>query len=1184
MKNILTLLLVFFGLSASATHLVGGNMTYTYLGDTDGDGNYNYKITFQTFLDCNSQNWLTGFPNQFPEQTLDVGIYEGGASPSGNLTQTTSLAMFLVDSNSIIPPTTNGCSIGQTVCLYQATYEAEVDLPLSFSGYHIFYDRCCRTPSVINLLNPGDQGLAFHAFIAPTLINNSSPVFSDVPVPFLCVGDTVSILNTATDPDGDLLIFSFVEPYKGFGDQSNPAPLLPSALTWPIPTVNWANSTFDENNPFGALGHAFMDGATGLTEYMVPNLGNYVVAVEIREFRFGNLIGITRRDMQFMVISCPLNLAPTLSGIGGGGITEYTIQECDNLSFPIVFTDPEGDNLSLLNTGNVFNSSIVNPAATIDALVLGVSSVATTFNWQTGCGSAQALPYVFTASVTDDGCPPKTTNIVYEITVEPTSSPDSIIGAPLVCENTIETYSTDTIIGYTFIWSVTGGVIVSGQGSTSINVIWGSVGGGIVAVLGESSCGCPSTVIDTNITILLAPSAAAGFDFTICEGDSVQIGGAPTGAPGTSISWMPSVNITNSSLGNPFVFPTTITDYIVTVDNGSCLAKDTTTMFVNALPLVDAGLAQTICNAGTVTLGGSPTGPIGTTYSWTPSGTLNNVALANPFATLSATTNYVVSVTDLNVCTSYDSILITVTSPVRPTFTVDSSICIGDLMPPLPNTSANGVSGLWSPPFINNLVTTTYTFEPLLGECADTTTLTITVNSLATPLFNLIVPICEGDTTNPLPAISTNGIAGTWLPAFNNLITTTYTFTPVLGECATTTTLSIQVNPPVIPTFNQVLELCEGEFLSPLPTISLNGVTGVWSPALNNMDTTIYTFTPGTSQCASTSTLVIPIMPLPNVRAGKDLEICKGASIQLAAFGATSYSWTPTTNVINPLAPTPIVSPNVTTTYVVVGTDVNSCSNSDTVVVTVFSIPILSDTTICIGNELQLLAVGPVGASYEWFPITSLSDPLISNPITNTTNTITYQVTVVNVNGCSATESMTISAESKPFVAFLMSLEAACEGVSVEFTNLSTNARSYLWIFGDGNQSTEFSPTHVFASGVNYTTTLEVTNSNGCINTSDSIINTSNFDAQFNSIPPSVFSPNNDGINDVFQLDIPGAMAACTNLQIFNRWGSKIFESVGQNVAWDGRTTAAQKVPAGTYFYILDMNGISKRGTLTLLE
>jgi len=1154
-------------------------MAYEYLGDTDGDGNFNYKVTFQTFLDCNSPFWLTSFP----QSILEIGVYEGVAIPNGSLNQTTTLELFLTDSSSIVPTPTNGCNVGQGVCLYQATYEAEVDLPISFAGYHLFYDRCCRTGAVINLNNAGNQGLAFHAFIPPTLVNNNSPVFSDVPVPFLCVGDTTSILNTAIDPDGDLLIFSFVDPYKGFGASGNPTPPLPGTLSWPIPTVNWLNTSYNENNPFGATGHAFVDGATGLSEFMAPSLGNFSVAVEIREFRFGNLIGITRRDMQFIVIDCPPNPPPVLSGVGGSGITAYTIQECDNLSFPITFTDQDGDNLSLSNNGDLFNSSIVNPPATIDPLVSGNTTVTTTFNWQTGCGAAQALPYFFTSSVTDDGCPAKTTNIVYEITVDPTPAPDSIIGPPIVCENTIETYTVDTINGFSYNWMVVGGNIVSGQGSTTINVNWGNIGAGLVSVSGTSSCGCPSATIDTNITVLAGPTADAGIDFTICEGDTVQIGGAPTGPAGTAMSWSPNNNITDTTIGNPFVFPTVNTDYVVSIDNGACTAKDTVSIAVNSLPIIDAGLPQTICNSGIVNLGGSPTGPAGSTYNWTPSGTLNNGALANPTATLSATTTYVVSVTNTNLCTDTGSVIITVTPPLTPTFSIDTSICIGDVINPLSTTSNNGITGSWSPS-PNNMTTTIYTFTPTPGQCAIPTTLTITVNPIVTPTFNAVASVCVGDVISPLPTTSLNGINGSWSPALNNTTTTIYTFTPNVGECATIATLSITVNMPTTPTFNAVASVCVGDVISPLPTRSLNGINGSWSPALNNMTTTTYTFTPTTGQCATTTTLDVTVNPLPLIDAGLNEEICTGSSLQLNATGGVSYTWSPLINIINPQTASPTVSPASNTTYVVVGTDANQCSNADSVIVNVFSIPSISDTTICIGDELQLNAVGPLNASYIWSPSTGLSNPNIANPITTTMVSITYDVTVQDANGCIATESLFIEAETKPRVAFDFNIKPGCEGILVEYINLSSGGNEYLWEFGDGEQSSETDPTHYFIYGANFETSLEVSSINECTSTSDSLINSGTFEEQFNIAPPSVFSPNNDGVNDVFQIDISEEMVSCVSLQIFNRWGSKIFESEGQNVAWDGRTTAAKKVPVGTYFYVLEINGILKKGSLTLLE
>src|SRR5687768_1521821 len=137
--------------------------------------------------------------------------------------------------------------------------------------------------------------------------------------------------------------------------------------------------------------------------------------------------------------------------------------------------------------------------------------------------------------------------------------------------------------------------------------------------------------------------------------------------------------------------------------------------------------------------------------------------------------------------------------------------------------------------------------------------MTITVNANVTQTFTQVAPICSGDALSALPTTSNNGITGTWAPALNNTATTTYTFTPAAGQCATTATMTITVNPNVTPTFTQVAPICSGDALSALPTTSNNGITGTWAPALNNTATTTYTFTPAAGQCATTASMTITV-------------------------------------------------------------------------------------------------------------------------------------------------------------------------------------------------------------------------------------------------------------------------------------------------------------------------------------
>ncbi|MFM7667098.1 MAG: Ig-like domain-containing protein, partial [Bacteroidota bacterium] len=185
---------------------------------------------------------------------------------------------------------------------------------------------------------------------------------------------------------------------------------------------------------------------------------------------------------------------------------------------------------------------------------------------------------------------------------------------------------------------------------------------------------------------------------------------------------------------------------------------------------------------------------------------------------------------------------LTVTSPTIPTFTSVGPFCSGATISALPTTSTNGITGTWSPA-INNTATTTYTFTPTAGQCATTASLTITITPIINSTFIQVGEICSGGTFS-LPSSSNEGIIGTWSPAINTNSTTTYTFTPSVGQCGTSANMIVTVTPTVSPQFTQISPICSGELLSPLPTTSNNGITGTWSPTTNNLATTTYNFTP----------------------------------------------------------------------------------------------------------------------------------------------------------------------------------------------------------------------------------------------------------------------------------------------------------------------------------------------------
>ena len=153
-----------------------------------------------------------------------------------------------------------------------------------------------------------------------------------------------------------------------------------------------------------------------------------------------------------------------------------------------------------------------------------------------------------------------------------------------------------------------------------------------------------------------------------------------------------------------------------------------------------------------------------------------------------------------------------------------------------------------------------YRISPDGGACISTV-VRVRVNRAEEPSFTLPNEICLGQTPPTLPGTSNNGVSGTWSPStVDNNSSGSYTFTPDAGQCATDFEYNLTVNPDETePIFDPVEPICQGEPLSNLPTVSNNGVSGSWSPALNNTQTTTYTFTPSGDQCASTTTLEIVV-------------------------------------------------------------------------------------------------------------------------------------------------------------------------------------------------------------------------------------------------------------------------------------------------------------------------------------
>ena len=283
----------------------------------------------------------------------------------------------------------------------------------------------------------------------------------------------------------------------------------------------------------------------------------------------------------------------------------------------------------------------------------------------------------------------------------------------------------------------------------------------------EDECG-EATIESVEITV--TPQNTTTFDpiDPICEGDSNPL--PATDINGITGSWAPDFDAT------------TTTDYSFTPDPGQCATTPAPVqVVVNPIITTTFDPIDPICEGDSNPL---PTTDInGVTGSWTPA------------FDATTTTDYNFTPDPGQCATTPAPVQVVVNPIVTPAFDSIDPICAGDSIAPLPTTSNNGITGTWNPATIDNTTTDVYTFTPDAGVCVIPTTIEITVLQQITPTF-LIDDICIGESTAQLPVVSEENISGSWSPAtVNNLVTTTYTFTPDPGQCANTTTETINVNP-----------------------------------------------------------------------------------------------------------------------------------------------------------------------------------------------------------------------------------------------------------------------------------------------------------------------------------------------------------------------------------------------------
>lgn len=778
-----------------ASHITGGEMTYSYLGPGSAANTKKYIITLKLFRDSHttgaampSEVYIGLFNNdndlQFPgpNQPFVVNKFrESGVPVSG------------------FPPClANAPDLDYTVGSYSLT----IDLPDNEEGYTATYQTCCRVNPLENVFNAdgnGGTGATYSCLIPP--LEDNSPVFAAT-VDLLCQGRDFTLNFSATDEDGDELVYSFVPAYDG-GAARNANNINPASP--PYRSVSYING-YSAINPLGPS--VTLNTQTGIISGIAPGIGQYVVCVAVKSYKEGKYVGEHRKDLIVTIADCDFagaQLNPKPVSCDGFSVSfKNDNPSALNKTFLWDFGDPNSgaSNTSteatpthvFSDTGVYVYKLIVNNGEPCSDEKTQTIKVFPGFNpGFTTSGRCKTSPIKFTdtsksrygrvdtwrwdfgdPSAIDDTSISQTPSYIYPqsgdytVTLNVTSTkgcfgvvtktvtvndqPDfSIPNDTLICS--IDTLRLQGAGEGVFSWSPAYNI---NDVNSATPLVSPDVPTTYIATFADAfGCkGTDSVLVDVVSKVTLN----TGNDTTICAGDPTAIS---INSNALNYSWTPVESLNNGTDKSPVASPLTTTTYNVIGKIGKCQATDDITIKVAPYPQANAGLDSIICLGETIQLSASG----GSIYTWSPPLYLNNPSISNPVAKPASTITYVVSVGDVLGCpkTVNDSVTVTVLNIVADAGPRDTTVVVGQ---PLQLSGTGGTTYLWTPstalsnPNIANPVAILndnqqYVLKIQEAKCTATDTINVIVYKVEAGLYvpNAFTPNKNGlnDLFRPIP-------------------------------------------------------------------------------------------------------------------------------------------------------------------------------------------------------------------------------------------------------------------------------------------------------------------------------------------------------------------------------------------------------------------------------------------------
>lgn len=622
------------------------------------------------------------------------------------------------------------------------------------------------------------------------------------------------------------------------------------------------------------------------------------------------------------------------------------------------------------------------------------ASGGTSYSWNTGfVGQNYTVSTTSTRTYVVNISDVNTCTVARSVTVTTIPLPNasvSLSGPSVFCADRTLTMTASSGTGYAYEWRKDN-IGISGAAS---NVYVASQSGSYMVKV--TANGCFKNSAPVSVTVNPLPVAFASNDTTICSADTVQL----YVAGGATYQWFNGS--TNSTIQ---VAPTNTTTYGVTVSNSfGCTASESVTISTIARPAatVTPGGSVGICSGQTTTLSAS-TGT-GYSYQWKQGANTLNGATNSTYTT-GVPGSYHVVVT-ANGCPKKSNATTITVNPLPVVSTSnDTTICSGN---PVMLTAGGGSTYKWSTGSTNQTITvtpaasTTYNVTVTSAQnCSATGDVFISVIPTPNANISLSAPaaICQGDTVT-LTASTGSTYAYQWKKDGSD----------ITGE----TSASYQA--------------------------TTAGSYSVFVSAFG---------------CPKTSSaVVVSVNPLPTATASNDTTVCQGTTVDLTAFGGTSYHWSN-----GRFSQTNSVTPSANSSYSVTVTDANGCTATEDVAVSVLPLPNANISTsgssnLCSGQSVMLTASSGAGYSYQWRKN--------GNPVPGAVNssfaageTGSFSA-IVTLNGCSKT-SNAVQVNVNPSLQATASNDTTiCSGDTLSL--FAAGGATYAWSTGDTSSAIFVAP------------------------------------------------------------------------------------------------------------------------------